>query len=959
MAPELTQLDDIFRQVARKFPEVTDWLCPIRGLLMEDPVKAEDGFNYERAAIQTWLEASDVSPQTRERMGKLLEENICLKGVIQQFKAFLKDGVREVTLAWTHGGLTDNTKRKVTLAPSDVESISRKEMCQELSKFFKELDPVEDLLHSTLDGLKVPKIVVVGDESAGKSTILEMLAMLPVFPRNARCCTRMAIHLRLRRTPGVSRATLTVSSAKGETKDVSMDMPQENGWLLVEEQMKRLQQELSEGSKIISDKKIIVEVHRPDVPCLDLVDLPGMVQSPPDKARQIEAIYEQQLNDDKSNGNQCIYLAVVAASGQAQPHTKKSVEFIVKHGLQGRTCGIFSKCDENNDADALRALTLGECTEDGESAESLGGIQLANGWVATMLKAPNGEHFKHHNFERIYLQQKQEADWFENPMVPDRKKHFASLLAGRAAGVFALVARVDAGYLKHLQENWKEFAVRRIFEKEAEAEFRLQLLGVVEDVDERQRLAQQEVQRRLGPDSEMTTMRNAFVKEVINETTEEQVRQVLKDFASGYSCEAHNFREVLKNKKDELMSILENVLKEMQACMVDKVQDILLASSKLCKDGVSDFNICTGSLRLYKQGACKSQWDVQEKLKEERIIQLCCYRDYVQAIVREHEKVCSQTMRNLREAGQEYINLLVDRRSPYLQVKSSFRHGKRKDSSDSRVVIQTDGHRDFVDDFLVCCLEHVPHPEQQQDLYKCIEVGAETPEARADFERLQEVRGLVKTARESVIRALAIGEDELQQMRWKFEVDQYAKEDAKEDLQMADVHHMEAESERATPASSQPRSAAPVAGPDLQEKCEEAADEVASARSVTSSGDTWGDTWEPVTSHSASTSEARPPSPSSVQEEKKPVEAKKEEPKKDEEKKPVETKKEEPKKEEAMISHKEKKPVEAKKEEPKKEEAMKGDKEFGYAKYWADGRAKEGGGREGRAKEGGGGERRE
>lgn len=33
------------------------------------------------------------------------------------------------------------------------------------------------------------------------------------------------------------------------------------------------------------------------------------------------------------------------------------------------------------------------------------------------------------------------------------------------------------------------------------------------------------------------------------------------------------------------------------------------------------------------------------------------------------------------------------------------------------------------------CLEHVPHPEQQQDLYKCIEVGAETPEARADFER--------------------------------------------------------------------------------------------------------------------------------------------------------------------------------------------------------------------------------
>ena len=57
-------------------------------------------------------------------------------------------------------------------------------------------------------------MVVLGDESAGKSTILEQLAMLPVFPRKKRFCTRLAIHVRLRRSPDAkSVATLSVQDA--------------------------------------------------------------------------------------------------------------------------------------------------------------------------------------------------------------------------------------------------------------------------------------------------------------------------------------------------------------------------------------------------------------------------------------------------------------------------------------------------------------------------------------------------------------------------------------------------------------------------------------------------------------------------------------------------------------------------------------------------------------------------
>ena len=47
----------------------------------------------------------------------------------------------------------------------------------------------------------VPRIVAIGEESSGKSSTLERLAMLECFPSDMRMCTRMPIELRLRYRP--------------------------------------------------------------------------------------------------------------------------------------------------------------------------------------------------------------------------------------------------------------------------------------------------------------------------------------------------------------------------------------------------------------------------------------------------------------------------------------------------------------------------------------------------------------------------------------------------------------------------------------------------------------------------------------------------------------------------------------------------------------------------------------
>merc|ERR1712227_163589 len=43
--------------------------------------------------------------------------------------------------------------------------------------------------------LSLPEIVVVGEESTGKSSVLERIAMLPAFPKDEDICTRMPIKL--------------------------------------------------------------------------------------------------------------------------------------------------------------------------------------------------------------------------------------------------------------------------------------------------------------------------------------------------------------------------------------------------------------------------------------------------------------------------------------------------------------------------------------------------------------------------------------------------------------------------------------------------------------------------------------------------------------------------------------------------------------------------------------------
>lgn len=63
-----------------------EFLCPITNKIMKDPVKAADGYTYERRAIRRWFRKKRSSPMTNETLTDLeVRPNDELRNRIERF----------------------------------------------------------------------------------------------------------------------------------------------------------------------------------------------------------------------------------------------------------------------------------------------------------------------------------------------------------------------------------------------------------------------------------------------------------------------------------------------------------------------------------------------------------------------------------------------------------------------------------------------------------------------------------------------------------------------------------------------------------------------------------------------------------------------------------------------------------------------------------------------------------
>ncbi len=278
------------------------------------------------------------------------------------------------------------------------------------------IDRVRATLSDSDDGVVFPTVVVVGDQSTGKSTLLEALSLVEL-PKGSGIVTRCPLVLRLRKS-----AKSNVYHVEGEKRtklSADEDIPK---------YIEKATIKLAGGKKRIVTEMIELEIQSPSVRDLTVVDLPGISRNPIDD--QPKDIHSQTTSLIRHfiRREGTIILCVFPANVDVA--TVESFTLAREVDPEGvRTIGVITKCDLSPNATLLCQQLLMEKPEV---------LHLKLGFVAVRNRAED---------ETISLQdgRKREVEFFEN--------HLASSAVGwHCLGVNALINRLADLYADRVTE---------------------------------------------------------------------------------------------------------------------------------------------------------------------------------------------------------------------------------------------------------------------------------------------------------------------------------------------------------------------------------------------------------------------------------------------------------------------------------------------------------------------------
>ena len=217
------------------------------------------------------------------------------------------------------------------------------------------LDTVAQIRKCGLESvLSLPQLAVCGDQSAGKSSVLEALTEIP-FPRNDNLCTRFATEIILRRAPTNSltikvipdnnRPTVERDSITGFKESITNfdELPVLMNKVSVLMGIEGVSDSNSQIRAFARDV-LSIEIEGPSRPQLTLVDLPGLIQTETKGVTKADVDLVAEITDHYISQPRTICLAVVsAANDYANQGILRKVREIDPKGE--RTLGIITKPD--------------------------------------------------------------------------------------------------------------------------------------------------------------------------------------------------------------------------------------------------------------------------------------------------------------------------------------------------------------------------------------------------------------------------------------------------------------------------------------------------------------------------------------------------------------------------------------------------------------------------------------
>ncbi|KAB8240074.1 P-loop containing nucleoside triphosphate hydrolase protein [Aspergillus flavus] len=260
------------------------------------------------------------------------------------------------------------------------------------------------------DSISLPQLVVCGDQSSGKSSVLAGVTGF-AFPRQEGTCTRFATEIVIRHSnePEMVTASIIPSLSRQDgSKDILRRFTRT---LESTEELPSVVNEASvamgirgytdcDDSPAFASDVLRIEIAGDTGLCLTIVDLPGLISVSDYEEGDIDVQLINALVDGYLSNTRSIILAVVQATNDIQ--NQQIIQRARRFDRSGeRTLGIITKPDLVNEGTESRVARL---------ANNLDITKLKLGYF--LLKNPSPEHLK--NSITMYEWEQTESQFFDS-----------------------------------------------------------------------------------------------------------------------------------------------------------------------------------------------------------------------------------------------------------------------------------------------------------------------------------------------------------------------------------------------------------------------------------------------------------------------------------------------------------------------------------------------------------------
>lgn len=300
--------------------------------------------------------------------------------------------------------------------------------------------------------IELPKICVLGTQSAGKSSVLESIVGMDVLPRSDGLCTRRPLELRLNHLPDKNEKPYGYFE---EIKNKKFENFDEIRKTIIE-----LTEKEAGTKQNIIDKPIILNIKSWTCPDLTVVDLPGITRirlQGSDQGEDIEKVTKG-MAERYCKDPLTIILAVISANTDITTSEGLKMAMDIDKE-QERTLGVLTKIDIMDPGTNAKGTLMGK-----EVPLKLGFVGLKN-------------RGKQDIIDKVNVQQglKKEKEWFESHPV------YKTMPPGYL-GTDTLVEKLTVIFFNKIKKHLPDI-IKQIKNKIKETEDELSLLGTPMPID--------------------------------------------------------------------------------------------------------------------------------------------------------------------------------------------------------------------------------------------------------------------------------------------------------------------------------------------------------------------------------------------------------------------------------------------------------------------------------------------